>query len=853
MKTINTEDELVKIYFFHVPSPMILSGQIDYREFPRHELLELMRSYEKEYSETESSLLYQIIRSESEWRADERESNGNVFFALVHVAEELLVIDHNDIRCHYSKLQRWRNISRFVGEDMLVCAFMARRLQNKGITTEWFGWNTVLKHNNKQLNAVISQGISENHFHLFGSAPIFHLIWIRLMNDVELGRYANDLWEMDRNIRNQHTYFDKSYKEDKAKCMVLQAALMRAVMYCYLNGKQEIFRGYDPGRSDIKLRRLMDALKMGEQIMEWQPEIRSKINLLKAEAMLARGDGLSDYAMENVKEIRDLNGVFAGERKLVYQMMCDILVYKRLPEEIQGLLYPYLAIRTSVRGTLIQNNDNLGFENFSIYNSQKRNLLTRKKETESMIEQAVLSSFKDTNLRSLEIRISPGADYLDNAKEIRKYERILVKKNHLDKERFCYIYHFAKKSDTVDRIGCGQQIPCRDSSLRREIRQKGNAILVMRRRMPEEASRVKGIDACAQEIGCRPEVFGPMFRQLRDQVISYGDHQVEQLRVTYHVGEDFLDMVDGLRAIDEVLHFLCMKNGDRLGHATVLGYNVEQWYERKHGRIVLPAQDYLDNVVWMYNMLLEFRIPGFDILKDYLLKEYAALFYQIYEEGVKVEKEDIFSYYEAWKLRGDLPELYRTGGYKPAVLEIPGQSPVTPDYPENGAVRRNHKVAGLYYAYHFNEKVRKAGKQPIERQVPAMYVEAVAMLQLEMQKKIVQMGIGIETNPSSNLMISSMESYEEHPIMSLYNLGLNHVDHSACAQLFVSINTDDKGVFHTSLENEYALMASTVENMVDDQGKRIHSPQEVYDWLDRIRRMGNQQAFNDSGFLPSGL
>ena len=80
--------------------------------------------------------------------------------------------------------------------------------------------------------------------------------------------------------------------------------------------------------------------------------------------------------------------------------------------------------------------------------------------------------------------------------------------------------------------------------------------------------------------------------------------------------------------------------------------------------------------------------------------------------------------------------------------------------------------------------------------------------------------------------------------MNLYNLGLNHVDHDGCAQMFVSINTDDKGVFHTSLENEYALMASAVEHMTDDNGKRIHSPQEVYDWLDRIRRMGNQQAFD---------
>lgn len=41
--------------------------------------------------------------------------------------------------------------------------------------------------------------------------------------------------------------------------------------------------------------------------------------------------------------------------------------------------------------------------------------------------------------------------------------------------------------------------------------------------------------------------------------------------MTYHTGEDFLDIVDGLRAIDEALLFLQMEKGERLGHAMALG------------------------------------------------------------------------------------------------------------------------------------------------------------------------------------------------------------------------------------------------------------------------------------------
>lgn len=48
--------------------------------------------------------------------------------------------------------------------------------------------------------------------------------------------------------------------------------------------------------------------------------------------------------------------------------------------------------------------------------------------------------------------------------------------------------------------------------------------------------------------------------------------------LTYHVGEDFLEISDGLRAIDEAILFCDMKRGSRLGHATVLGIDLDRYY-----------------------------------------------------------------------------------------------------------------------------------------------------------------------------------------------------------------------------------------------------------------------------------
>ena len=59
----------------------------------------------------------------------------------------------------------------------------------------------------------------------------------------------------------------------------------------------------------------------------------------------------------------------------------------------------------------------------------------------------------------------------------------------------------------------------------------------------------------------------------------------------------------------------------------------------------------------------------------------------------------------------------------------------------------------------------------------------------------------------------------------------------------VSINTDDLGVFSTSLENEYALLACALEGKKDENGSSVYSKDMVYEWIDNVRRMGNDQSF----------
>lgn len=65
-----------------------------------------------------------------------------------------------------------------------------------------------------------------------------------------------------------------------------------------------------------------------------------------------------------------------------------------------------------------------------------------------------------------------------------------------------------------------------------------------------------------------------------------------------------------------------------------------------------------------------------------------------------------------------------------------------------------------------------------------------------------------------------------------------------CPQLSVSINTDDQGVFSTSLENEYALMAIALEKEKDENGDLKYNSSMIYEWMERVRLMGIGQSFN---------
>ena len=82
------------------------------------------------------------------------------------------------------------------------------------------------------------------------------------------------------------------------------------------------------------------------------------------------------------------------------------------------------------------------------------------------------------------------------------------------------------------------------------------------------------------------------------------------------------------------------------------------------------------------------------------------------------------------------------------------------------------------------------------------YVKFIVDIQGKMRDFVNNIGLCIESCPSSNLQICGLNRYDCHPAIKYY---LKPDDSGN--KLNIAICTDDKGAFSTSLTNEFSLLA----------------------------------------------
>lgn len=816
---------------------------------------------------------------------------GGIFRLLADYGDRVLNLYDADPKVKQAKIIEWREVSLSLGQDLFTCAALAQKDVRDRAQRYSFGWPPAILSDNIPLRRILEKGCAENHYHLNGSTQIFPLTWCYLMNHPE--RLA-DYFSCEKLQDGLTARIGTSTRDNMINWVdkMSLAAWIRIFLFSRVIETTE------------KERETVHPLDEYYSQMDRKYQLRSMVKQYRCQAaQLAQGRKKArlDYAI--TYDLAECNKgptrLLAGERNFLYR--CFYRCYSDgFKPEFMDLFYLYLLIKREFRNELVQTNGRRGFSNFSDY--QDRKALVWGDSPEYWRESYILSLAENLGgprmgkpvLQTLEARIAPkqtAPELLKNIRDIdctveeyqdqqifqSKQQEILPRKERYWKRaqenaQYFYVLHFPKnplkKASDIQRKNFEKPwLPARNQDVREKCMVQSKALAKGLAGSSYLCSRIRGIDACSHEIGCRPETFATQFRYLRSSLVSrprpsYLLRYWPKLRATYHVGEDFLDLTDGLRAIDEAICFLNLEQGDRLGHAMALGISPYQYYRVKDNAVWLPAQDLLDNLVWVLYRSLEWDVCIPSSLREMLRERAQQLLETIYpnENGDAVALT-LRTYFEAWQLRGDDPKLYwqyQTGDedtkrilesssllwdepYKRAMIHVSkNEDGVDP----RARLRRSPQICRTLVRYHFGLRERQEGEKSVRFVATPDFAAVLEKLQVRMMEKIMVKGIAVECNPSSNHLIGIFDRYEEHAIFRFNHFGLRIPEYKdPSGQIRVSINTDDLGVFDTSIENEYALLFGALCGLRDAEGKQLLCHDEILDYLDHVRVMGNNMVF----------
>lgn len=751
--------------------------------------VEIVKKTHFELSDDHIKLVYKLFIDY--W--SEGVAEPNIFYSIISFAKDVLIVDKREPCVRLEHLFKWRELTQQVGEELLVCASLAHQdlyQERKRL----FNWPSVLPTDDVNIPFYYQNGLSELHQHLKASTDVFGISWLCLMNHVR-GRFSD--------------FFSICYRRDDAEKLYrhyIEAVAIRLELSRYL-----VNRNYQVSYDNI--RKIILHAELGN------------LSGLEHEIMNVAGyrSNPYDYIYNFISVGLDPSDcVFSSERWFLYSVIKRI--YEGDDNELTvSLMWRYVVIKNELRNKLVQNNENVGFGNFSEFETRKQVFLNKYPSYRDLLtELPIEEAHRHHHVRYVETRITPANSRCELSHNLSESEKLIEKRlslSHIDWSNYRFIFHFIKKKDAVET---NFLIP-RNCNVRCEVRKQAIAIKGLLNKDYSMTKKVVGIDAANSELFCRPEIFAQAYRYLKNTGVKY----------TFHVGEDFYDLADGLRAISEAVRFLHIRRGDRLGHCLALGMDVGQYYKERHYVVPIPRQNLLDNLVWLYFQAKAYNVQIAPCVEMLVVETFSELSEPYRKNGLQFKMID---YYRAMALRGDNPLGMKDERYG-YILDIWDAY----DYDKDQKLenyRKDSVLTELFRMYHFNKEVRRKGTEVYEFKVDDAYMELISQMQDKMMDDIESKGIAIECCPSSNFKIGRLHRYDNHPIFRM-----NDVDPNGSHHIAVTINTDDLGIFTTSLDNEFSLILSALLKMKDKDGKPQYNSIMIQNWMEQIIRNGYKYSF----------
>lgn len=791
--------------FCRVFTDETMENSANYLILPESEFLDTCRLTHPELSDDQIKMIFNLYQDE--WSVFPEDSYRNqpdktIFNVLYHLSGELLVSNGWEPQVKFKHLFRWREISQLLGEDIFTCAYLAMMNKNSmdaDYDYPYLSYPTVLHNDNTELSYIFRKyRLAELHSHLKAATDIFTINWVCLMNHVS-NQNAKIRKLVEKQLPSRH-----NEEAESLTTAVLRANMIRMELWGMLSGK------------DIDIKGLMTKIKEEPDPTELDR---------KSEKLRMSGKQFDYISVPD----SDNMSIFTGERLFLFLMFKSLMKNKDI--RLHQLFYIYLLCKNILRKFMVQINGNNGFSNFQRYQECKSLFL--KSQYKALLETLpVWEATEKHDTKIYEARIAPSESIRDLRKTIKNISRSLDAKKEID---MSILFHFIKTNNQFRGLGIPRQVVQRIGVI-------GDSLMMDNfRKRADLADVLRGIDAANSEFYCRPEVYAHAFRYLK--ACGYP--------ATFHVGEDFYDIADGVRAIFEAVTFLGLEGGDRLGHALALGIDPYLYYAERHNYIAMPLQCMLDNTVWLYYFARRNNIGIDPETTCFLESTYRKLIARIgygkssgkndYDENV-----DMHDYYESILLRGDEPEYYiRLRFDKQRLTDNLPDAKEWKTFDlnrteETNSIRKyNQTACKLYGLYHYDPGIREMSEKVGSFRVPQGYVTLIMNVQTKMMKEISKRRLCIECCPSSNFRIGHLQRFDRHPIFRFMPVRSSETHYP----LGVTVNTDDLGIFATSLQNEFSLLALALLKKKDATGEPVYSSQEVYDWIRRVVENGHKYHF----------
>lgn len=716
-----------------------------------------------------------------------------------------------DARAYHADL--WRRLSLQLPVDLLVAARCPREPTCDHVELL-----------DPQLARVLESRVAETHLHL-GAGVDFGVLWVAIGHDLA--------WGPER-VRN-HDDAGDGLGGGAQHVRVLRAAMLARhviLMFCWHRSE-----GWDGDFAAFLRRWLADIMpsNLGSDA-RWSlyeafdaawttlhigkaERSASEVEMLGALRFVAGGrrpkvDDIGSLIASDpaARWLVPRSGLARPETRLLWHALAYLRgagVHDRM---FADMFWQYVRVRCLVHGRLVQTPGLAGLDWFARHYeriSQYRGVLDQclGKSARSVVSRCI-------GLGSLEVRSGLPSD----REFVQDVVSELAQVPQGEEIEFGLIFHFIKT-----RESSGDATPARsvyrtrfgDWYHRQLVRARVLGRLLDAR--PELLLVFRGLDVASSEMGVPNWPLVPLFGKLRahadsaalDLVRRWPSFGLEGISTTMHLGEEFRRPSDALRRVHEAVEFGLLRAGDRIGHGLVLGWNLKDW-ALTNPCVAQPREERLDDLLWTLDRLEARHVSDREGRHPVVRAEAMRLIEGIYGQGVALEQAQA-----ARRQRFDPDALWR--------LDYPYGHPgvVTPDLQ---LLHRHLTDLGTY----------QRGAELIEVHVDDDEVAFLERIQLWLRQQLALLGITIESNPSSNLLIGDFPDLRDHPTFRLSPLPGSTAPLEG--RLPVSINTDDPITFATCLADEYAHMYFALI------GQGVPT-RDALAWLDQAREAGWRSRF----------